>query len=203
MRGVIFLDCETGGLEPHHPVIEFAAVAVKDWQEVTEIGGRPIHPFQRRLRFDPDQCDAEALELNGYSADLWADAVDPIEAIRDFINWLNPFRNIEKVSQRTGRPYTVAGVAGHNPRFDVERINALSKAANEFMPAAMYEALDTCALARWVDFYIPLDVPNFQLQTLLERFEIAPEGPAHTSLPDARGSWMLAQQLTTILRGMG
>lgn len=142
-RLVVF-DLETSGLsEVEHDVIQFAAAAVDDaWNEVEAV--------ELKVRFDLARSDAKALALNGYNAEVWEkEAIAPAMARGQIADFLRRHATLEKVSPRTGRPYLVARVCGHNAAaFDGRFLAAWFKRAEQFLPAACFEALDTLALAR-------------------------------------------------------
>ena len=184
MRTVYF-DVETGGLEPgRHPVIQFAAVAVAaDWQE--------IEAFEFKLQFDPSVCDPSALEKNHYSADAWRGSVARLVALQKIGDFMRRFSDVEKVSAK-GRPYSVARLAAHNARFDCDHMKALF--AESFLPAAIYEPLDTLALARWYSSAHPSPPANHKLETLVEWLGLPPF-EAHDALADVRATVAVAREL--------
>jgi DNA polymerase III epsilon subunit-like protein len=175
---LIYFDLETGGVEPHHPVIQIAAIAV-------DHAGAEVASFEAKVAFDESAADAEALRLNHYTAEAWASAKPPARVVEDFANWLRPYCSVSLISKRTGRPYTVARLAGYNAvAFDFPRLKAMF--GDRFLPC---EYLVRDVLQR-VLFYFD-DSPqakrpeNFKLSTVCAFFGISIDG-AHDALVDVR-----------------
>ena len=191
-RLVVF-DVETGGLDPfRHPVIQFAGVAVdQDWRE--------LEALELKVDFDLDGADPEALRLNGYSAEVWAkESMSPPMARGRIADFLRRNATLEKVSQRSGRPYTVARLCGHNSRFDGEFLATWFKRAEQFLPGACFESLDTLALARWVSFVTPPGPRDHKLGSICEWLGIV-HGGEHEALADVRATVAVAHRLTSAL----
>jgi len=184
----VFFDLETGGLEPHHPTIQIAAVAMAP-------GWREIDSIERKLLFDESACDPEALEINSYDIDDWRrEAVAPAVARQNLQTFFEHHATWQLVSKK-GNHYNTCRIAGHNAaHFDAPRLKALW--GERFAPFAWFYPLDTVHLALWYfSFY---DVPqprNYQLQTLCDHFEIVRTGAAHDALADVRSTAMLAREI--------
>lgn len=186
---IVFLDSETAGLRPEHPTIQLAAIAVgPDWQE--------LETFERKIAFDESKADPEALAMNHYDAAVWKrDAVPEVVAVREFAAVLDRHRSIELKSKRTGRPYTVARVGGHNVAgFDLERVAAMFKRHNAFFPVDFRSVLDTRYGAVWFFNGADKQPKNFKLTGLAEHFGVPTDG-AHEALTDVRLSIALARRL--------
>lgn len=188
----IYFDLETGGLEDHHPDIQIAAVAVDSiWRELAS--------FKAKIAFDEAQAQPEALKLNHYDPAIWeSQAQLPLEVWRSFAKWLNPYRPIRMISQRSGEAYTVARLAGYNAaRFDGPRLKAAFKRHNLFLPAHPM-IREVAQLALW---YFDCresghyDDSNLKLESLCRRFGIQLSGEFHDPLADVRATVMLARQL--------
>jgi DNA polymerase III alpha subunit (gram-positive type) len=187
---MIVFDVETGGLDGNvHPVIQFAGIALgDDWKE--------LEAFEIKIRFDVAECDARALEVNSYTPEAWRDAVGPVLAIRKICEFFARHAHVQKISAKSGRPYLVAEVCAHNARFDSEFLSAWIKRVNgSFVPAALFEALDTLALARWVSRLSGVKPKSHKLGDLCEWLGIAHED-AHDALGDVRATAKLAQELS-------
>lgn len=190
MKGTtVFFDLETGGVEERHPTIQVAAVAVRDWLEV--------EAFECKVAFDPEACDPEALRLNGYSAEAWLHAFPEVEALSLFNAFCTRHADLSLVSERTGRPYTVARLAGHNvAAFDIPRVRRALDARRVFWKACWWYPLDTYQRAIWHFTERGLTPPkNFQLQTLAAHFGIPAQGAAHEALADVRLCALIARTL--------
>lgn len=192
MNPLVVIDLETGGVEPEHPDIQLAALVMDDARE----GGS----FHARIQFDEDACDPEALQINSYDRAVWkAEALPERIVVAQFARFLSPYRSIEKMSKRTGRPYTIAKLAGHNvQRFDGPRLRAMFERHGQFLPADSYGALDTWQRALWwIHETGAAPLPSYKLPDLCAYFDIpVPKEGAH----DARIDVALTAQLIKRMR---
>lgn len=185
---VVFIDLETGGTDIHRsPIIQIAAIAVSADQITDQL--------EIKVCFDESQADPEALRLNSYEREEWQKcAIAPAMARGKLCAFLKKHATVQMVSQRTGNPYMVAQLAGHNAAaFDGPMLQAWFKAANEFFPAS-YRILDTLQLAMWTFHGIADGPKDFKLTTVAEYLGIAVEN-AHDALADVRMSHRIAQEL--------
>lgn len=186
MSYTIFFDTETGGVQPHHPTIQLAAIAVEDgtWNEVAA--------FECKLQFKPSDCDFEALKINHYNIEDWKEAVLPGMAVMRFGKWCEPYRSIQMMSKRTNKPYSVGKLAGHNAAtFDLPRLRGMF--GENFFPFS-YHVKDTLQRALWFfDEHPELKRPeSLKLSVLCEHFGICIAG-AHDALADVRMSAAIAR----------
>ena len=185
----VFFDLETGGVEEHHPDIQLAAVAVRDWEVVDT--------FEHKIQFDTAEAEPEALRINSFNPNIWKDKALPEEnVVMAFASFLEKYRAIQKIS-RAGNPYTVARLAGHNvARFDAPRLLRMFKRNHgTFLPADAFMPLDTMQLALWHFADADEKPENFKLGTLCQFFGINTEG-AHDALVDVTNTVQLARNLT-------
>lgn len=177
-------DIETAGLELHHPVIQFAAVALEDFEEVESI--------EVKIQFDIAKADPEALKLNSFDPKVWGDeALPEFLAVANVADFLIRNAHHEMKSKRTGRQYWVARLAGHNAAgFDGPRLQAMFKRHGAFLPAHP-QILDTLQLALWKS-RAALD--SYKLSDLCKTFGIDSTG-AHDALADVRMCAKLASYL--------
>lgn len=182
----IYFDLETGGVHDE-PVIQLAAVALNDdWSEAGS--------FEQKITFDPAKCDPEALKINGYTAELWKDAVAPGLAVARFSSFVKPHSTVEMISKRTAAPYMVARLAGYNAlTFDLPRLRTMYGAA--FFPCS-YHVRDVLQRAMfWFDEHPDRVKPkDLKLGTLCEYFAI-PTAGAHEALTDVRMTVALHKRL--------
>lgn len=187
----VFFDLETGGLEMHHPIIQFAAVAVAhDYSETSSV--------EIKIKFEESLATREALEINHYDPAVWElQAVEPASACSLISGFLESFKTLRLISKRTGRPYSVAKLIGHNAAsFDGPRIQKLFKDHNAFLPA---DPRIRCTVQRalWYFDECGIEPPaDYKLETLCRYFDIpTPEGSAHDALVDVRLNIQLAKAL--------
>lgn len=193
MSKTVVFDVETGGLDPErHAVIQFAAVVVdSNWQEVDSM--------EVKVRFDPTEADASALEKNRYNADVWEREAKPVAQALSLIDaFLRRHSDMQKVS-RAGKPYRVARLCAHNAKFDGDFLAAWFKRAGLFCPAACFEALDTLALARWSSLRSPSAPRDHKLASLCEWLGV-PLEEAHDALADVRATVEVARRLLPQMR---
>lgn len=185
----IFFDFETGGTLPEQPSIQLAAIAVDD------ATGNELDSFNCKIKFDVSQCDPEALKINGWREENWKDAVEPQVCAKLFSQFIEPFKCVEMISKRTGKPYSVAKGAGYNAiTFDWPRLKGLF--GERFLPVS-YHIRD---VLQRVIFYFDengLAPESFKLTAVCEHFDIQTEG-AHDALVDVR----LTSALYRKLRGL-
>ena len=188
---IVFVDLETGGSLPSHPIIQIAAVVFRDPRSDVEVA-----TFERKLLFDVRSAEPEALRLNHYAADVWAkEAKDKGAAAIDFKAFLDKHSDVELRSKRTGNPYIVARVGGHNVvAFDLDRLGRLFRALNLFLPVQYNSALDTLQGSVWKFERNPPPPEDYELSTIAAHFGI--ETPkAHDALADCRTSAAIARRL--------
>lgn len=188
MRGITtcWFDTETAGVEDDHATIQIAAVAERDWHE--------LEVYEAKIQFDVAKADAEALKVNHYDEATWArEAKAEALVVHELGAFFNRHREITKISKRTGRPYSVARLGGHNvASFDAPRLVAMFQRYGLFLAAACFEPLDTMHLARWHALRLALPPANLQLPTLCAHFGIA-NPDAHDALADVRSCIAIAR----------
>jgi len=177
MNSTIYFDFETGGILPEHPSTQLAAIAVCDET------GKELASFERKLKFDPLKCDPEALKINHWSADAWDQAVEPSVAAALFGRFIEPFKCVEMISKRTGRPYSVAKAAGYNAlTFDWPRLKELF--GSSFLPVS-YHVRDVLQRVIFWSDESGVKLTEHKLSTVCEHFGIETTG-AHDALVDVR-----------------
>lgn len=129
---IVFFDLETGGFDSaNHPITQIAALAVDSQLN-------PIETFEVKVKFDVATADPEALQVNSYDAETWErESVQELAACQMFNEFLKRHADVRQVSKRTGNPYFVAQLIGHNAdTFDNPFLQAWYKRLNQFLPAA-------------------------------------------------------------------
>ena len=185
---VVFFDTETGGLLHKHPTIQLAAIAVgTDWKE--------LETFESKIAFDAATADPEALAMNHYDETAWRGASSERDVVLRFGAFLSRHRSIELTSKRTGNPYTVARVGGHNVvGFDLDRVAAMFKRHEQFFPVDFRSVLDTRYGSGWYFEAREKQPENFRLTGIAAFFGIDTAG-AHEALTDVRLSIEVAKRL--------
>jgi DNA polymerase III alpha subunit (gram-positive type) len=191
MNRTVVIDVETAGLDlSRHPIIQVAATVVDDsWREIGAT-------FEAKIQFDLSVAEPTALELNSYDAATWALEAKPAPLVtRELGLFLREHSTVRLVSSRTGKPYSVARLCGHNlATFDLPAIERLFKFHCEFFPVAWNACLDTLQLARWVFAVRDPKPASFKLADLCAWYEIELEG-AHDAFADVKATACLARAL--------
>lgn len=198
MEKIVFVDLETGGLNPKkHAITQIAAIAVGDGLEELEV-------FERKVQFGTLEGTKEALNKQKYDPETWArEGRRADEAAREFASFLRRHAAVEKVA-KNGRPYRLALIAGHNAAsFDVPFLQEWYRRQKSFCPAA-HTVLCTLQRAQWYFFAEHPEVTppaNFQLGTLCEYFGLDfPEDVRHDALADIRATLDLYRVLRAPVR---
>jgi DNA polymerase III epsilon subunit-like protein len=157
----VFFDLETAGLEDKHADIQLAAVAIRNWEEVGT--------FEAKIQFDAHEASPEALAINHYDPDVWAQYARPeADVVKDFGKFLRENASLTKTS-KAGNPYSVARLAGHNAAsFDAPRLYRMFRRHGKSCPADIFRPLDTMQLALWHFSTLSLEPQNYKLGTLAQ-----------------------------------
>jgi exonuclease I len=189
-RLAVYFDLETGGVLETQPDIQLAAIAVREetWEELAT--------FEAKIVFDVAKADPEALKLNHYSPELWTvQGLPEAIVVARFAAFLNRFKSLQMVSKRSGKPYTVAKLVGHNAAsFDGPRLQRMFERSHKTFLPADPRVRCTCQRALWFFDERGIAPRDFKLATLCEHFGIPTEG-AHDALADVRLTIELAKAL--------
>ena len=178
-----------GGLTPHSPIIEYAAIAVQSGTY------RELDSIDCKVEFDIDSADLKSLGVTKFSPTLWEQyAIPERDAATKLARFLKRHATIEKMGC-SGKPYRIAQLAAHHAEFDILRLNAWFRRLDLFFPASR-SALCTEQLTRWyVEHRQELAPPyDYKLETLAYYFSL-PTTPDHTALADARTAVELARTI--------
>jgi len=168
---LVFLDLETTGLNPRtSEIIEIAAMKVDSQTlEVLDWFATKVRPSDGAL------VEPEAVEINGFSADEWADAPgvgDVLLVLRKFLDGCL--------------------VAGHNPAFDWAFLTTTFHRLGMQLPQVQHHLLDTASLG-WPLLRHGL-VTSLSLRALCAFFGISNVG-AHHALADVMRTYQVFLRL--------
>jgi DNA polymerase III epsilon subunit-like protein len=177
---LVFLDLETGGLNPKkHPILQVAAVA-------TDADLQPVEAFENKIIFAIKSADRHSLRKNHYHAGTWArEAREEPEVARDLADFLRRHASLERLSS-AGEAYSVAQLVAHNATFDSAFLDEWFRRVGIFLPAGR-QVLCTMQRAMWFfserpDLRPPKD---FKLATLCDFFGVPfHAAKAHEALAD-------------------
>lgn len=187
---LIFLDIETGGIDPAiHPIIQLGAVAYDVEADETK------RQYEAKLMFDRADCDDEALEKNSFDATLWHEWGVPFSVgLQGLADFMKPYCCVQKTSKR-GNAYAVCQVVAHNAKFEADFVIPAFQAMNIFLPAD-YRFLCTMQYAlwkyRWGD--AGPEPPSYQLSDLHQHIFGEP-ADEHDALEDAMACCRVYREL--------
>jgi DNA polymerase III subunit epsilon len=170
-RDVVFVDCESSGLDPSvHEVIEWAAVRMTaDLQ--TEKGRLEKKVTMRH----PERADARALAVVGYTPQEWRHAVPMRVVCVDFANLIDDD----------------CLVVGHNPYFDWNFLRAAYAMEGLLMPQVK-TILDTISIA-W-PLVMTGHFERLQLDGFCTKYGISNDGK-HRAMADVQRTARLYAKL--------
>lgn len=172
MTSMTFIDVETTGLSPKtHEIIEIGAIEV-DFHTLEEIRRIDVKIKPQRI----DLASPKALEVNGYSAQGWVNAVDLGEALVPLAGMIN------------NRIWV-----GHNPGFDKGFIEAAYWATGRMPPVAS-DMVDTKAVAKALQDSGAMKFISLSLSNVAAAFGLSQPSP-HRALDDAMLCWQVVKKV--------
>lgn len=188
---LVFVDLETGGLDPKkHPIIQIAAVAVNESLEAEEA-------FEVKIHFDEKKAAADALRKNHYHPGVWQNEGKPAEvAAKEFAAFLRRHATLPTLSAK-GEFYRVAQLVAHNAAFDGPFLFTWYEKLGAFLPAKRL-VLCTMQLAMW-QFWMPgaTTPASFKLADLCEHFGVPfHAAKAHDALADVTATFELFRAMS-------
>lgn len=179
---ILFIDTETGGIDPtNHSLLSMAFVV---WEESKIIDSSEILVNDGELK-----VTKEALEINGIDLEEHkTKALTPELAIQKMDDFFNiHFSPNEKIT-----------LAGHNINFDVNFIMFFLKKYNyKHNDRFSYRYVDTATVLMYLYLTGWIEKKVFSLEEALELFEIK-AGKLHTALGDAYATAELFSKLVSI-----
>lgn len=174
---IVYLDFETGGLDPKRHAILQAAWIVERNGEVLQERVFDVQPDK-----NDDLCIA-ALDVNGF--DL------PRCRAGKYMS------HVLMVLKNDCLQVTMPRLCGHNVQFDISFLKEAADRAHEnlFLYLDMQRFLDTAAIARYHDYMGNMLLINYKLTTLCEHFGIHNDRE-HDALGDVRATRELFHILT-------
>lgn len=145
------------------PIIQVAAIAVDANLETLE-------EVEMKLLFTPSLVPKEVLDINHYTPEAWVKAVSVSDACNQLSSFMKRYADVRMVSKRTGKPYFVAQMVGHNAAgFDGLFLKAMYQRLDLFMPAS-YRVLDTLQRAMWHFHEAGIVLESYGLKELCDYF---------------------------------
>ena len=183
MSTLIFLDTETGGLDPATDSLLSIGLVAYNPATGAVLDEREILVWDDELRKDP-----EALRVNGIDPDIHRPAAISREtAARLVEHFVRP-------------EWRRATLVCHNAPFDLGFIRPLL-GVERFERLFWHQVLDTMAVVLFLSHVGRLPRGIASLQRCAEYFRIVAQGRAHTALADAKTTLQLYERLCVAVRG--
>ena len=163
---LVFVDIETGGVEPWRPIFEIAAIAV-------DANLNELDSFEARLKFCRSLANPKVLLGSRYNTQAWRRrAIDADDAAEEFADFLGRHGTVDQSSQ-SGRVFQVAQMVAHNAAFDGQFLCNWFNRVGRFLPASR-RMLCTMQRAIWLFHENKSLTPpeDFKLPTLCQYFGI-------------------------------
>lgn len=190
----LWIDFETGGLEPHHSPLSFAMIATKNDEIIGE--------WYTQIRQHPLVVDPKAIEIN--KIDLNEPGIDFEEFKKEYFirinKWFYGGSNFSKNGvfpkikpNKNNMPLMCAW----NLQFDRP---ILRRILGSTYDGAYYHSIDPMVLAHTlVDIGIIPRTENFRLETVAQFLGVNPEGELHNSLVDIKVTFEVYKKLKNII----
>lgn len=183
MSRLLFVDTETGGLDPEkHSLLSIGVVVWDSYDGI--VFGRELH-----LKNDVICMTEEAQKVNGIT-ERFEDEMTAEDIITEITDIKNYFFGGETVR-----------LAGHNTQFDVAFLKKMFKDAGEdFESIFGHRFVDTYSILKFLQDidYVEKDISSSD--KAFEYFEIEVNG-RHTALGDALATAMLYQKMISFVKG--
>ena len=183
MAQLLFIDTETGGLDPEkHSLLTVGFVV---WDSI--LG--ECYSAEYRLKSENYCITKTAQKINKLTDSDFADAIIPKDLIKKF----------EEIKEIYFAKYTAIPLAGHNIQFDVQFIKKMFKDNHRsFDNIFLHRMIDTYSILKFLqDAGIITDKIDSSAQAF-KFFEINVEG-RHTALGDAKATMQLYEKMIQLL----
>lgn len=183
MARLLFIDTETGGLDPEkHSLLSVGFVV---WDSV--LG--ECHSAEYHLKSENRHITKTAQKINKLTDSDFDDAIDPIALIKKF----------EEIKNIYFPDYAAIPLAGHNTQFDVQFIKKMFKDNHRsFDNIFSHRIVDTYSILKYLqDSSIIKDTINSSAQAF-KYFGITVYG-RHTALGDALATMSLYEKMLQLL----
>lgn len=184
MARLLFIDTETGGLDPEkHSLLSVGFVV---WDSIQG----ECYSAEYRIKNENYQITKTAQKINKLTNSDFDDAIVPRTLIKIF----------ESLKDIYFSDYAAIPLAGHNTQFDVQFIKKLFKDNHRsFDNIFLHRIVDTYSILRFLqDSGIIIDEVNSSAQAF-KLFGIIVEG-RHTALGDAKATMQLYERMILLLQ---
>jgi DNA polymerase-3 subunit epsilon len=169
---ICLVDVETTGLDPaKHEIIEIGAILVNEEFDV-------IMQFERQVKpARVEDADHDALAINGYTEEKWADAVSLKRALIDLLPFIEGDTTL----------------CGWGVQFDVGFLRKAYASVEMDWPNTRRRSLDICSVAQ---FCYPR-LPSFSMAAVAEALRVPPGN--HRAMADALCALEVARKLKGLI----
>ena len=181
---LLFLDVETGGLDPFtHSLLEVGMVAYAD--------GEVIDRLFLSIKHDLYHIDAEALIYNGINlTDIWRNGISPKEAVSRMIDFI----------QTNFGPKKKPILVGHNPSLDkFMLIQLFGSVQRDLSNYVSHRMIDTMSLIWTLHMVGQLPIQACSSDGAFKFFNIGVER-RHNAIDDCLATITLFERLVAIMR---
>jgi len=185
MARLLFIDTETGGLDPEK--YSLLSVGFVVWDSV--IG--ECYSAEYRLQNENRQISKTAQRINKLTESDFNDAIAPQALIKKF----------EEIKETYFSDYSAISLAGHNTQFDVQFIKKMFRDSHRsFDNIFLHRIVDTYSILKFLqDGGLITDTINSSAQAF-KYFGITVDG-RHTALGDAKATMILYEKMLQLLQG--
>jgi len=184
-KRILFVDTETGGLDPaQHSILSLGAVVYQDG----EVLDRFYSVVNEGINLS---VTPGALKVNGFTVDsIERDGLLPTEVLYDLGTFMKRWGLTKDVT-----------LAGHNVNFDIGFIKRLFDKGGwgaKYTDVFSYRSIDTMAIAGFLSYAKLIKTSRVSLDNLLTEFHLKREEKDHNALEDAE----LAAKVFTAMVGL-
>ena len=185
MARLLFIDTETGGLDPEkHSLLSVGFVV---WDSVLD----ECYSAEYYLKNENYRITKTAQRINKLTDSDFNDSIAPQTLIKKF----------EEIKEVYFTDYVAIPLAGHNTQFDVQFIKKMFKDNHRsFDNSFLHRIVDTYSILKFLqDAGIIIDTISSSAQAF-KYFGITVEG-RHTALGDAKATMRLYEKMLQLLHG--
>lgn len=179
---LIFIDTETGGLDPQaHSLLSIGCAA---WEQ----GHGVIDTFEVFIKSEKYNVTSEAQKINKFNEELHNQkAMPPKEAINSLFSFCNKYSN------------GLANLAGHNTQFDIAFIKKLLRDNNRsFSKHFSHRIVDTYSIIKFLEDSKKFECELSSSASAFKYFGIPVQG-RHTAMGDAMATAELYEKMLALI----
>ena len=185
---LVFIDTETGGLDPATTSLLSVALAIYNPETETILAKTEI-----LVRHSPYQLEAGAMEVNGILIpNHHQRAYKPKQVIEMIEEFLYPFFKGKQ-----------AKLAGHNVPFDIAYLRAMFTGEGQldlFNKLFSHRAIDTIPIAQFLKDCGLVKLGQCGLSDLIKYFKIELTGGRHTAMADCLATVELYKKMVQLVK---